>query len=165
MQQRVLSANCCENTFNVFCWTWLYFVEPGCILLNLVVFASKQFLPDVAKMLSFGWKIGLPPLQAKTLRRIRGLNILPCFLVSEGEFFASPTSLAKNWTPKHTLRISIAVGALQNWFHIYLSIYLNSYRVSLKKGTFLLFALILVLKVGFYFFICVLESEFWALLN
>ena len=35
-----------------------------------------------------------------------------------------------------------------------------TYRVSLKKGTFLLFALILVLEVGFYFFICVLESEF-----
>ena len=34
------------------------------------------------------------------------------------------------------------------------------YRVSLKKGTFLIFCLISVLEVGFYFFTCVLESEF-----
>ena len=36
------------------------------------------------------------------------------------------------------------------------------YRVSLKKGTFLIFCLISVLEVGFYFFTCVSESEFWA---
>ena len=34
------------------------------------------------------------------------------------------------------------------------------YRVSLKKGTFLIFCLISVLEVGFYLFICVSESEF-----
>ena len=34
------------------------------------------------------------------------------------------------------------------------------YRVSLKKGTFLIFCLISVLEVGFYFFTCVSESEF-----
>ena len=38
----------------------------------------------------------------------------------------------------------------------------NIYRVSLKKGTFLIFCLISVLEVGFYFFTCVSESEFWA---
>ena len=36
------------------------------------------------------------------------------------------------------------------------------YRVSLKKGTFLIFCLISVLEVGFYFFTCVSESEFQA---
>ena len=36
------------------------------------------------------------------------------------------------------------------------------YRVSLKKGTFVIFCLISVLEVGFYFFTCVSESEFWA---
>ena len=36
----------------------------------------------------------------------------------------------------------------------------NIYRVSLKKGTFLIFCVISVLEVGFYFFTCVLESEF-----
>ena len=34
------------------------------------------------------------------------------------------------------------------------------YRVSLKKGTFLIFCVVSVLEVGFYFFTCVLESEF-----
>ena len=34
------------------------------------------------------------------------------------------------------------------------------YRVSLKKGTFVIFCLISVLEVGFYFFTCVSESEF-----
>ena len=34
------------------------------------------------------------------------------------------------------------------------------YRVSLKKGTFLIFCLISVLEVGFYFSTCVSESEF-----
>ena len=37
---------------------------------------------------------------------------------------------------------------------------LPKYRVSLKKGTFLIFCLISVLEVGFYFFTCVSESEF-----
>ena len=36
------------------------------------------------------------------------------------------------------------------------------YRVSLKKGTLAIFCLISVLEVGFYFFTCVSESEFWA---
>ena len=36
------------------------------------------------------------------------------------------------------------------------------YRVSLKKGTFLVFCLFSVLEVGFYFFACVSESEFRA---
>ena len=36
------------------------------------------------------------------------------------------------------------------------------YRVSLKKGTFVIFPLISVLEVGFYFFTCVSESEFRA---
>ena len=35
-----------------------------------------------------------------------------------------------------------------------------TYRVSLKKGTFVIFCLISVLEVGFYFFTCVSESEF-----
>ena len=39
---------------------------------------------------------------------------------------------------------------------------LDRYRVSLKKGTFVIFCLISVLEVGFYFFTCVSESEFWA---
>ena len=34
------------------------------------------------------------------------------------------------------------------------------YRVSLKKGTLVIFCLISVLEVGFYFFTCVSESEF-----
>ena len=38
----------------------------------------------------------------------------------------------------------------------------KSYRVSLKKGNIADFCLISVLEVGFYFFTCVLESEFWA---
>ena len=37
---------------------------------------------------------------------------------------------------------------------------LCTYRVSLKKGTFVIFCLISVLEVGFYFFTCVSESEF-----
>ena len=59
------------------CW-WLllilsmYFVRQGC----------RQFLPDVAKMLSVGWKIGLPCLQAKSIRRIQSWNILLCFQIS-----------------------------------------------------------------------------------
>ena len=36
------------------------------------------------------------------------------------------------------------------------------YRVSLKKGTFLVFCLFSILEVGFYFFACVSESEFRA---
>ena len=36
------------------------------------------------------------------------------------------------------------------------------YRVSLKKGNFSDFCLVFVLEVGFYFFTCVLESEFRA---
>ena len=35
------------------------------------------------------------------------------------------------------------------------------YRVSLKKGTLVIFCLS-VLEVGFYFFTCILESEFRA---
>ena len=38
----------------------------------------------------------------------------------------------------------------------------RNYRVSLKKGTFLIFCLISVLEVGFCFFTCVSESEFQA---
>ena len=34
------------------------------------------------------------------------------------------------------------------------------YRVSLKKGTFVIFCLFSVLEVVFYFFTCVSESEF-----
>ena len=37
---------------------------------------------------------------------------------------------------------------------------LSIYRVSLRKGTLVFFCLISVLKVGFYFFTCVSESEF-----
>ena len=50
----------------------MYFVRQGC----------RQFLPDVAKMLSVGWKIGLPCLQAKSIRRIQSWNILLCFQIS-----------------------------------------------------------------------------------
>ena len=36
------------------------------------------------------------------------------------------------------------------------------YRVSLKKGTFLVFVLVQCLEVGFYFSTCVSEPDFWA---
>ena len=36
----------------------------------------------------------------------------------------------------------------------------KKYRVSLKKGTLVIFCLISILEVGFYFLTCVSESEF-----
>ena len=48
--------------------------------------------------------------------------------------------------------------ALQIQIHTVVQIY----RVSIQKGTFLIFCLISVLEVGFYFLTCVSESEFWA---
>ena len=37
---------------------------------------------------------------------------------------------------------------------------MSNYRVSLKIGTLVILCLISVLGVGFYFFTCILESEF-----
>ena len=73
-----------------FCWSVLYTFN--------VFWRARLYLPQgsfcrmLPRCCQLAGKLGYPPPQAKTLRRIRGLNILPCFLVSEGEFFATKPS-------------------------------------------------------------------------
>ena len=60
-----------------------------------------------------------------------------------------------------SLSLSLLISVPSRFFSSFcFTVFMPCYRVSLKKGTFLIFCLISVLDVGFYFFTCVSESEF-----
>ena len=87
----------------------------------------------------------------------------PSFSLTLPPVWGIPLAWSLSALPLLPLLVGLLVHLVLAGGHIKINLPLHfpqSYRVSLKKGTLVIFCLISVLEVGFYFFTCVSESEF-----